>query len=593
MGEHKRGVSISIKIVVVMVTLVVTLVAINYAVFVPAYYTDAENALMEKAAAFTAVADQAKNHASSLIRDEAFAMDELLAEARAHVADGGDYHDTRFFNVIPVVVGWTTASEAAKVEGIDFKVPAFEARNRENEPEPGSFRAELLRDLEAQVRSGGAASMGRINKDTNTLHYMRAIQLDASCMACHGDPKVYDKDGDGLDPLGFKMEGWKIGDTHGAFEVAMPLAVLDQHAAGFVSKGLMVTVPALAVACGAFIVGLRFLLTRPLARLTGAMQEIASGDADLTKRIAIARSDEIGALSHWFDTFVGNLQVLIRDIAGVTSEVSGAATEFAATNEQMSRGIGRQREQTELAAAAVDQMHASASDVARQSTEATDSATRSREAATVGGGVVGDTSEAISAIAREVTDSARIVTTLGKKSEQIGEIIEVINDIADQTNLLALNAAIEAARAGEHGRGFAVVADEVRKLAERTSKATDEVAGSIREIQAETSEAVARMDASSGQTAAGVDLAARAGDSLREIVENSDQMLTRVQSIAAAAEEQSAAAAQISGTIEEITVVARESSEAANQAADAAAHMSRQAEALEQLVRRFKIDPAP
>jgi methyl-accepting chemotaxis protein len=202
---------------------------------------------------------------------------------------------------------------------------------------------------------------------------------------------------------------------------------------------------------------------------------------------------------------------------------------------------------------------------------------------------VRQTVEEITKIADDVKRSAEAVTSLGKKGEQIGQIIEVINDIAEQTNLLALNAAIEAARAGEHGRGFAVVADEVRKLAERTTTATEEVARSIKEIQADTDGAVKRIESGSKRVAKGVELANNAGGALGKIVDASHSVASMVESIAAAAEEQSAASEQISRSIEQINAVTLESTQGAQQAAQAATQLSQQAELLQSMVGKFKL----
>ena len=194
------------------------------------------------------------------------------------------------------------------------------------------------------------------------------------------------------------------------------------------------------------------------------------------------------------------------------------------------------------------------------------------------------------AIKDAVTSSSASVEELGRRGQQIGQIIEVINDIADQTNLLALNAAIEAARAGEHGRGFAVVADEVRKLADRTTKATEEIGESIRAIQTETDDAVQRMASGTEQVDAGVAKAREAGQSLGRIVSASQSVAQMIQSIAAAAEQQSAASEQISRNVESIASASNQASEGAGQAATAATQLSTKAEQLQALVARFKVN---
>ena len=206
-----------------------------------------------------------------------------------------------------------------------------------------------------------------------------------------------------------------------------------------------------------------------------------------------------------------------------------------------------------------------------------------------GGGVVEQTVTGMNAISEAVSASADSVRELGARGEQIGQVIEVINDIADQTNLLALNAAIEAARAGEHGRGFAVVADEVRKLADRTTKATEEVADSIRAIQNETENAVERMQSGTEQVAKGVELAGQAGAALREIVGGTRDVSSLVQSIAAGAEQQSSASEEVSRNADAIKAVTQQATEGANQSAAASAQLSSKAESLQQLLGAFKL----
>lgn len=207
MRSFISGLSLPIKIIAITVTMLVTVVTVNYVVFVRGYERDTLTGYAERAAAFTAVADEAKSHAAHLMLNGSVDTDTLIAEAVSEVASGKPYTQTRFFETIPVVVGWTTAEKAAEREGIEFHIQAFNARNKSNEPKHGTFEATLLTDLERQIKGGGDLSLSRVNEATNSLHYMRAIRLDQSCMMCHGVPgNEYDTDKDGKDPLGFAME---------------------------------------------------------------------------------------------------------------------------------------------------------------------------------------------------------------------------------------------------------------------------------------------------------------------------------------------------------------------------------------------------
>jgi methyl-accepting chemotaxis protein len=221
--------------------------------------------------------------------------------------------------------------------------------------------------------------------------------------------------------------------------------------------------------------------------------------------------------------------------------------------------------------------------------EATEASSNANNTAGEGGRVVSDTISGMQRIASVVRESADSIAKLAKSADQIGEIIGVIDDIADQTNLLALNAAIEAARAGEQGRGFAVVADEVRKLAERTGKATGEITEMIKGIQKETSDAVESMESGIKEVDSGRELADKAGNSLNEIVNMSQQVMDMIQQIATASEEQSAAAEQISKNVESISSITRQTATGAEQSASAAEEMNRQAEGLREMVNRFRL----
>ena len=595
MLKRLNSIGLGSRIIAATIVLMLVVVAVNYAVFVKSYKGDALQAMVDRASSFSALADETKEHVGSLAKQGTFDMDAMMAElAEARAADPDyDYTQSRIFGTIPVVAGWTAAENAAEKEGLSFRITAFEARNPKNEPtaEGEPFRYQMLTDLTEQVKSGGDISMNRVNSETNTLHYMRAITLTDDCMMCHGQPGgPNDPDGDGQDILGFAMEGWEPGKMHGSYELMMPLGTMDASVANFVATGAMWTAPLLIGGALIFALLMRRMFSKPMANLIHRVRDIAEGEGDLTQRIDSGSKDELGVLSGWFDKFIERIQGTIRDVSEASTEVAAAATEIAASSEEMSQGMDNQNAQVAQISSAIEEMSASIGEVASKANEAASNADASGKAATEGGEVVSETIEGMNAIALAVREGASSVKALGAKSDEIGQIIEVINDIAEQTNLLALNAAIEAARAGEHGRGFAVVADEVRKLADRTTKATDEIGTSIEAIQTETEQAVKRMDAGTEQVSTGVSSAQKAGTSLGEIVESARQVATMVQTIAAATEEQGAAAGEISQNAEGIAAVTRESTEGARQAAEAATQLSERAETLKRLVSKFKIE---
>ncbi len=332
------------------------------------------------------------------------------------------------------------------------------------------------------------------------------------------------------------------------------------------------------------------LVTAPIRLTTDVIGVLAEGD--LTRDVPVESTDELGQMAGSLNVMIGNLRGTIGGIAEAAATLAGASTQISSSTEEMAAGSAEQTSQVDEVASAVSGMAKTIVENSRNAAEAALTARKAKEAAERGGQVVQETVGGMKRIAEVVTHYAGTVGDLGKSSDQIGQIISVIDDIADQTNLLALNAAIEAARAGEQGRGFAVVADEVRKLAERTTKATKEIADMIRKIQSDTKDAVASMAEGTKNVSEGIRLADLAGSSLAEIVRISQRVTDMVTEIASASEEQSAAGEQITKNVEAIRSVTGETAMGEQQIARAAEDLNRLTEHLQEMTSKFRLSTA-
>ena len=352
--------------------------------------------------------------------------------------------------------------------------------------------------------------------------------------------------------------------------------------------GLVMLIFALLSCTSAWWV-VQFKVVLPLRQLAVRMQDIAEGEGDLTRRIDVAGRNEIDEVGLWFNVFLDKLQEVMRQVKTNTNRLTRASEDLTGAAAHMAEGAEAQQGQTNMVATAMHEMASTVVEVSRNSNTAAAKARQASEDASSGGQVVERTVEMMRGVTDSVDRASKQIAGLGERSNQIGQIVNVIDEIASRTNLLALNAAIEAARAGEQGRGFAVVAGEVRNLAERTTGATKEIAEMVGGFQRETEIAVLAMGEGTSQVRQAVGAATEAGAKLRLIIESAEQAAGMVNRIAASAAEQSTATEEVNENINQIARISLETSSGARKSAQSCVALSDLAGDLNRLIARFKV----
>ncbi|TAE25032.1 MAG: methyl-accepting chemotaxis protein [Candidatus Kapaibacterium sp.] len=329
-------------------------------------------------------------------------------------------------------------------------------------------------------------------------------------------------------------------------------------------------------------------LSASVQQMLFSISEFSSGDLTV-KAHGDSTNPHIQMLYKGFNQALAKVRTMMQEIAESIQTAASASTEISAATEQMSSGINEQAEQTSRIAGSIEHVSRVLEETNRQAGAAVQEAEAAKSDAVHGGNVVREAIRGINGVAEVVMRSAQTIEALGKSSEQIGEIVQVIEEIADQTNLLALNAAIEAARAGEQGRGFAVVADEVRKLAERTQKATKEIGTTIRQIQHDTNKAVESINQGTQEVNTGKQAAAQAVTALDGILSRTNKVATIVTELASAGQEQNTSVRAASEHADSISAIIGESAAATGEIARTAHDLSRLTERLDALMRNFQI----
>lgn len=450
----------------------------------------------------------------------------------------------------------------------------YQARLISDQPmNPDNAPRDTFEKKALELINNGAESVSEIQVTDGVPMFRRAsadlASVDA-CVSCH--------------------VGKNVGDVIGLLSLSIPMTHAKETMVSSLWYSGMWMIGIIVICLSAIYGFVHLLLLKPLHALTVNSRDIAQSEGDLTKRIPVGTgSDEIVELSRALNSFIENMQTAFSSLNDATNRLASSTIQLSTTADGVVRAAEGQDARMIQSASAVEEMTMTAGEVARNSTEAARIAQETAETVRSGQEVMTQTVIGMQQVSQAVVQAATIITTLGQSSDQIGEIVRVIEDIADQTNLLALNAAIEAARAGEQGRGFAVVADEVRKLAERTTKATKEIGDMIRQIQQDTRSAVSSMDQGTNRVGHGVELANKTGEALSKIHSMIKSTAGMIQQIANTAEEQSTATRQIASDLESMIQTTRQTTSGVSISAKACHNLSQLAGDLQKLIRSFKV----
>ncbi|SFY19154.1 methyl-accepting chemotaxis protein [Pseudomonas sp. NFACC49-2] len=474
-----------------------------------------------------------------------------------------------------------------------------------------NFIQDMLVAADAKLYDG-AGEMALLSTNNRLV----AFTKDPSKLGEKGSDLLDANELDNLTRLSIGEVRYDIDQAHGHIEVYMPFGIGETNA----SWTLMLQLPLNAVMAdlqalqndlddqrqsdilgmtvvGLVIAGIGLLviwlvghgIARPLKQMVAMLDDIAQGEGDLTRRLVSDRADELGAIAKGFNTFLSKLQGMISQVVISVQSVSDSSEHTADIAIRTNQGVHKQMAEIDQVATAVHEMTATAQDVARNATQAAQAASHADQAASQGMRIVQDTSTSIGALAQEIGRAVGVVQNLAKDSENINAILTAIRGIAEQTNLLALNAAIEAARAGEQGRGFAVVADEVRNLAQKTQQATEEIQSMIQQLQQGTRDVVRVMEDSQHRTDESVQHAAKAAQALETITQAVSVINDMNTQIASAAEEQSAVADDINRNVINIGQVANEVAGGADESSAASAGLTKLAEQQRRLINQFRV----
>lgn len=536
----------------------------------------------------------------------------IPSEIKSRVMDSATYSAQQTATQFKVLRKYYVNNVLKKVKAGSTMKPAI---NHKTDPNAIPLPATMIHDLSAQLKDKGTAVnlFSQYPFPNRKSRVLDSYQIEAWDFLVKNPKRVFVKEAqrDGKSIIRVAVAdtmvaegcvnchnahpetpktGWKLGDVRGVLEISSDVS--QQLAAGTVTsaKIIMVLVATLLVVMIAIYGVYKFVIAKKIVALDNSITDLATGSSDLTKRLDDSGSDEISSLARGLNTFLDNHRGFIREISTSAKHLSDSSVEMLDVTTKAREDSAEQKNQIAMVATAVNEMTATIAEVASNTASADDSARKAKEETEAGLKVVKENIHITNILSDEIKSAAGVIQTLKQDSEGIGKVLDVIKNISEQTNLLALNAAIEAARAGEQGRGFAVVADEVRTLASKTQESTVEIQEMIERLQHGTDSAVTVMDKGIETVSASVKQATQTGEALREITEAVSNISDVNAQIASSIEEQKIVAEEINKNVVNVDGLAQQSDQSAENIALANEQLRVLASSLTSIVSQFKTD---
>ncbi len=490
----------------------------------------------------------------------------------------------KILSTVPVATSWEIVQ--AKEGDFTFKAPNINARNPANEANERERAVLTLFKNNAEL-----VDYTYIDEQSETVHFFQPVRLSKQCEICHGAPSTSATlwgNTKGTDLLGYQMENKQAGDLHGAFEIITPLTTSYEELAHSMKIAIGFSLVALIILSLGLFFLMKHIIINPLTHLALKLQDISGGDGDLTARLEIKGKTEFAWVAGSFNGFVKKIAKTVSKINEISDQLANASGSLSNITETTAQDISHQQDEIIQVVNAMQAMTQTVHDVASNSKEASHTAKSANTESILGGEIVAQTVSSITLLASEVENAATVIQELENESDSIGNVLAVIQDIAEQTNLLALNAAIEAARAGEQGRGFAVVADEVRTLASRTKDSTEEIQVTIERLQKQAKTAALVMKKGRTQVQDSVQQANATGDALKIINEKITLINAINIDITDASKHQRTVSQEIKANINNINEASEHTGENSQHTSDASKQLMDLAYQLSSAISQFK-----